>query len=589
MTFFDELKRRNVIRVGAAYLLVAWLILQVVDVVGPMLELPVSFGRGVLLLLAIGFALALLFSWIYELTPEGLKREKDVDRSESITHATGRKLNVAIVGLLLVAVVIFGVDRFVGVGPDSSISDVDESDAATQDGPIRIAVLPFVNMSDDPDQEYFSDGLSEELLNLLSRIPDLSVTSRTSAFSFRGEDFTIADVGEQLNVDHVLEGSVRRSGDTIRITAQLVHVAKDEREWSDTWDRQFEDVFVIQDEIAGHVVDALKIELLDDIPTVEETTPQVYALVLEASYMRRQGNAPGFRQAIALLERAVELDPNYSPAWSQLAWAHYGGTSRGVGDKHDVMPTVRAAIDKALQLNPSSVDAYAARAQVAWSYDYDYETASRSLEIAEELEPWNAQLQRQASSWAYGMGNAQLAVDHIERAHELDPLAGHRKRGAVSYYFAGYVEQALQFLEQRATENPYGERRYSDWARVVLMEGDPEGALALLNNEASDGHQAANRALVFQTTGDYDKAQEELDRLIALGIRWTFEIAEVYAYMGNADEAFAWLDRAIERRDSSLNQTVLNPFVDPIRDDPRYDELLERLGRKPTLLPGTIN
>jgi adenylate cyclase len=583
-SMWDELKRRNVVRVAIAYAVVSWLILQLTDVMMPILNLPEWVDGFIFLVLAIGFILAVFFSWVYEITPEGIRREKDVEQSASITHTTGRKLDLAIVGLLSLAVIIFAIDTFVGPEPDAPPRAAEVGPvAASHDGPIKIAVLPFVNMSDDADQEYFSDGLSEELLNLLARIPELRVTSRTSAFSFKDKDFTIAEVGEQLDVDHVLEGSVRRSGDTIRITAQLIDVATDVHEWSDTWDRKFEDVFVIQDEIAAHVVDALKLELLDDIPTVDETTPEVYALVLEASFMARQGNAPSIRQAIALLEKAIEIDPNYSPAWSKLARHHYLGSARGVSERVDAARLASEAIDKALSLNPKNVEAYLVRAQVALSYTYDLDRASSALEIAQELEPWNGEVHRSAAGLASITGDLQRSVGHIERAHELDPLAGWLLSGAGTFYYAGRVDEALQYFEQRAAARPFADRAYSDWARAVLLEGDPQGALALLEKEPSDGHRTTNRALVYQSMGETEKAGGELRKLLELGNRWTYEIAEVYAYMGDVDEAFDWLNRAIERRDASLNITVFDPFLEPIRDDPRYDELLERLGRKSTL------
>jgi TolB-like protein/Tfp pilus assembly protein PilF len=438
-------------------------------------------------------------------------------------------------------------------------------------------------MSDDPEQEYFSDGLAEELLNLLNRVPQLQVTPRTSAFSFKDKDFTIAEVGAQLGVSHILQGSVRRSGDTLRITAQLIDVATDSHDWSDSWQKEFEDIFVIQDEIAAHVVDALKLELLGDMPKAEQTTPEVYALVLEADFLRRQGNAPSVRRAIELLEQAIEIDPSYSPAWSQLGWSHYYGSSRGISEKDDIVPLVEDAIDKALDLNAANVDAYLLRAQVAMSYSYNLQQASTALETAEEMEPWNSAVQGSVANLSAIGGDLQKAVDHLQLAHELDPLAGWLLRGATTFYYSGRVAEALQHLQQRAKDRPFSDRAYSDWARAVLLEGDPQGALSLLDSEASDGHRAANRALVYQSMGDTGKALEELEKLLELGNRWTYEIAEVYAFMGNADEAFSWLDRAIDRRDSSLNSTVFDPFLEPIRDDPRYDEMLERLGRKRTL------
>ena len=584
MSFFEELKRRNVFRVGVAYLIVAWLTLQVTDIVVPILELPDAFSKGVLLLLAVGFPVAIVLAWAFELTPEGVKKEKDVDRSASITQHSGRKLNTVIISVLSLAVVIFALDKFVWTSDEPPApAEGSEAVAALDTGPKTIAVLPFVNMSDDSDQEYFSDGLSEELLNLLAKIPELRVTSRTSAFSFKDKDFTIAEVGEQLDVDHVLEGSVRRSGDTIRITAQLIEVATDAHRWSDTWDRQFEDVFVIQDEIAAHVVDALRIQLLTDIPKAEVALPEAHALVLQGSFLFRQRNAPSIRQAIELLEQAVALDPDYSQAWVWLAIGRYVGTAMGVGDRVEAVPIVQEALDNALAADSNNASAYVLRAQIAYEFDYDLDRATELIEIAEELQPWNSQVHRLAGSLDFAIGDVQKSVEHREFAHELDPLAGHRRAGARVYYYAGHVEEALQYFEEGAELRPFGERAYSDWARVVLLEGDPEGALALVDNEASDGHRTAVRALAYQTMGDTERAYEELENLVALGIRWTFEIAEVYAFLGDADEAFAWFDRAIERRDASLAETVTDPFLDGIRDDPRFDELLERLGRKQSL------
>ncbi len=218
---WGELKRRNVVRVAVAYAIVSWLILQLTDVLVPLLDLPEWVGRFVFLLLVIGFLLALILSWAYELTPQGVKLEKNVDRSESITHITGRKIDFVIIGVLVVAVGFLLVDKLYPGEGDTAPDEVIATERKS------IAVLPFINLSSDPEQEYFSDGLAEELLNLLTRIPELRVTSRSSAFSYKGKDFKIADVGRELNVDHVLEGSVRRSGDQIRITAQLIDVSED--------------------------------------------------------------------------------------------------------------------------------------------------------------------------------------------------------------------------------------------------------------------------------------------------------------------------------------------------------------------------
>ena len=284
-----------------------------------------------------------------------------------------------------------------------------------------------------------------------------------------------------------------------------------------------------------------------------------------------------------MLEQAVELDPGYSNGWVWLGLVRFWGAAMGVGNRVDVMPSVHAALEQAFEANPNNAHAHLMRAQIAIEFDYDLDLAREQLGIALELEPWNSQVHALAARLAYVTGDVVKSVEHREVAHELDPLEGHRWLGAASYYLAGYTEDAIQHFEARARNRPYAERGYSDWARIVLLEGDPERALELLDNEAADGHQAAGRALVYQSMGDTERAREQLETLIALGNRWTYEIAEVYAYLGDADEAFAWFDRAIERRDASLAATVTDPFLDGIRDDPRFDELLRKLGRGTSL------
>ncbi len=274
-SFWGELKRRNVVRVAIAYAVVSWLLLQVADVVLDNIEAPTWVFQAILLLLVIGFPVAIIFAWAFELTPEGLKKEKDVDRSESITHVTGRKLDFVIIGVLVIAVGFLLVDKlYLSEGdtvPDEIIATERKS----------IAVLPFVNMSNDANNEYFSDGISEEILNLLVKVPELRVTSRSSAFSFKGQNLDVPTMAAKLNVVHVLEGSVRKSGNQLRITAQLIDGETDTHLWSETYERELKDVFAIYDEIAAAVVDELKIKLLGEPPKATETNSEAYALYLQ--------------------------------------------------------------------------------------------------------------------------------------------------------------------------------------------------------------------------------------------------------------------------------------------------------------------
>src|SRR5438034_987081 len=262
MNFFSELKRRNVIRFAGLYLVGSWLLVQVASTVLPMFGAPEWLPRSVVILLALGFLPALIFSWVFELTPEGLKRDEDVKPEESIAPQTARRMNRTIIAVLVLALGYFAFDKFVLAPRRAAVPSESSSSISSQ----SIAVLPFVNMSSDKEQDYFSDGLSEELLNQLAQIPQLRVIARTSSFSFKGKEIDVATIARTLNVANVLEGSVRKSANTLRVTAQLIRASDSSHLWSETYDRHLTDVFKVQDEIAGKVVAALKVTLL---PTQE--------------------------------------------------------------------------------------------------------------------------------------------------------------------------------------------------------------------------------------------------------------------------------------------------------------------------------
>src|SRR5215470_16129645 len=287
---FAELKRRNVIRATILYVGAVWALAQGIAQLGPSLSAPEWATRWFLVAAGIGFPFWIAFAWFYEFTPEGLKRESEIDRAESITRHSGRKLDFAIIGVLAVAVVLLLTDRFV------LRHGVNETTAAPI-GEKSIAVLPFVNMSEDKANEFFSDGISEELLNLLSKVPQLQVAAHTSSFSFKGKQIEIPEIARQLHVANVLEGSVRKSGDQVRITAQLIRANEGYHLWSETYDRKLDDIFKIQDEIAGEVVKQLKVTLLGAAPTVRQTNPKAYALYLQAVQLGRQRTPEAFTQS----------------------------------------------------------------------------------------------------------------------------------------------------------------------------------------------------------------------------------------------------------------------------------------------------
>src|SRR6478735_3528705 len=313
--FFTELKRRNVIRAVILYVGAVWALAQGISQLGPSVGAPEWATRWFLIAAAIGFPFWIAFAWFYEFTPEGLKRESQIDPADSITAHTSKKLDRWIIGVLAAAVVLLLTNTFVWHKGAGLNADADSVPIAEH----SIAVLPFVNMSDEKSNEYFSDGISEELLNLLAKIPQLQVTARTSSFAFKGKEIGITEVARQLHVAHVLEGSVRKSGNAVRITAQLINAATDTHLWSETYDRKLDDIFAIQDEIAADVVKQLKVTLLGAAPKARTTDPEAYALYLQAVQLGRQNTEEGFKQSDEVFRKALAIDPRYAPAWADLS------------------------------------------------------------------------------------------------------------------------------------------------------------------------------------------------------------------------------------------------------------------------------
>jgi len=580
---WGELKRRNVVRVAIAYGIVSWLVLQLTDVMVPLLTLPEWVGRFVFFVLVIGFILALFLSWAYEITPEGVKLEKHVDRSQSITHATGRKLDFAIIAMLVVALTYFVWEsRFEESSIENgSIATANEAEITATDQQRTIAVMPFINMSSDPEQEYFSDGLSEELLNLLARIPELRVTSRSSAFFYKGKDIQIADIGRELGVEHILEGSVRRSGNTIRITAQLIEVDTDVQVWSETWDRTIADVFVIQDEIAEAVVSALKISLLGDKPRSFATAPESYALYLQSDQLNNLGTKESMQQAEALLLRALEIDEQFAPGWARLSQVYLFGARRGIRPPIEAAALALSAAKKALSLDDGNVVAQITLHLIARTYEYDPEVADRELDIAVLLAPNDSRVLMALSTRLALQGNHERAISYAEQAVLMDPLfPGARRTLGSRYREAGDYDAAISVYEEGLALNPGAIRFHWRLGRVYFVNGEYGRALQEFDREPLDGYRVRGRAVTFFAMGDAVNADAELAHLIDLGIRWTFEIASVHAYRGELDEAFAWLDRAIARRDQSLPRIQWDPFMINLYDDPRFDPLLEKLGQE---------
>jgi len=448
MSFVNELKRRNVIRVGILYLVSAWVLLQLTDVLTSLLASPPWAGSLVVLLLALGFFPVMIFSWVYEMTPEGLKRESEIDRALSITSGTGRKINTLIVVLLVLAIGGLIADRMV---PESSlvadVADVGKGGANISPDDRSIAVLPFADMSPEQDQQYFTDGLSEELLNLLVRVEDLRVASRTSSFAYRNSTLGIPEISRALKVGHILEGSVRKDGDRIRITAQLIETSSDRHIWSENFDRELVDIFAIQDEIANAIVQALTGEMGiggDKAVTVEAVTDNLdaYAMYLAGRelFIKREA----IDESIRLFRAAIELDPECARAWEGLAAAEMVGNSWILGDGVDHDPHAKEAAEQALALNPDLSMPLAVLGLHAMTVSNDLLGALDYQNSAVEKDPKNT------SAWLWKgillkqVGYADDAILAFEHCLAIDPgYQNCRQHMAVAYLNKGNVRQAL--------------------------------------------------------------------------------------------------------------------------------------------------
>ena len=439
MSVIAELKRRNVFRVSILYLVASWVLLQVGELLVGLLGLPTWTNKLLFAGLVLGFVPALIFSWVYELTPEGLKREHEIERNASITAVTARKLDLIVVGLLVIAIVVVAVERFIPrAAPIPAATDA-ASGASPAEAPVQaaaksIAVLPFADMSSGKDQEYFADGLSEELLNLLAKIPDLRVAARTSAFKFKGEKIDVKDVAQKLNVAHMLEGSVRKSGNKVRITAQLIKAADGYHLWSETYDRTLDDIFVVQDEIAGEVVQALKLTLLGTTSVTRSgpVDPEAYNLALQGRFFFDRRSRKDVERAVEYFRRSLERDPDYAPAWAGLSEAYARQADNGFVPAADGYRRAREAAEKALALDPQLADAHLAMGWIHISYDWDWAAADASFRKALDLEPGNAQALRYASSQALTLGRWNEAIDLANKAIERDPLRPSNARPRVA-------------------------------------------------------------------------------------------------------------------------------------------------------------
>ncbi|TDI62402.1 MAG: tetratricopeptide repeat protein [Alphaproteobacteria bacterium] len=443
-----------------------------------------------------------------------------------------------------------------------------------------IAVMAFVNMSDDASNEYFSDGIAEELLNLLAKIPELRVTSRTSAFSYKGKDIDTPTIAAELNVSYVLEGSVRKSGNQVRITAQLIEARSDTHIWSETYDRTLDDIFATQDEIAARVVEQLKVTLLGEAPKVRETDPEAYALVLQARYLEQQGTSDAFEKSIALFEQALEIDPDYAAAWAGLASVYRGQVSMALLPIDEGFTLAREAANLALEIDPANAPAYRSLARIAMDYDRDLEAAAQNYQRALALETANTNSISGAAAMAANLDRLDQAISLGEYVVARDPVSpvGNRALG-LYYFYAGRLDEAIASFRTTLTLSPGYSGAYYKIGEALLLKGEPQAALAAIQKEPLEVYRLIGLVTAHHALGDAAASDATLAELIEKYEKdGAWNIAYVLAVRGEADRAFEWLSKAVAYNDAGLSETVTTPQFANLHNDPRWLPFLESIG-----------
>ena len=556
MSFLTEMKRRKVFQVTAAYVVVAWLIVQVVDSVSEPLHLPAWFDTVVIVLLAVGFPFAVILAWIFDATPGGIKRTKPAGQ----------------------------VDRSVAVVPRVEVVERDKS----------IVVLPFLNMSQDPCDEYFSDGLTEELINSLVNIPGLQVAARTSSFAFKSKNKDVREIGRELNVGNVLEGSVRHAGDRLRVTAQLIDVSTGYHLWSDQFDKTLADIFEIQEDIARAIATTLEIKLgiATEAVFTKRGTENVDALraFMLGRYCWNRRTADGLSRSSGHFNEAIEHDPLYADAYAGLAdsFALQGIAEYGLAPPKDMMPKAKAAALKALEIDARSVEAQTTLAHVAAFYDWNWDEAERAFLKAIDLDSSYAFSHHWYALFLSAMQRHDEAIAHERKAQELEPLSLiiNKNIGTI-LYLAHRDNDARDAYDDALALDPTYARTLFYNALALNQRAEYERAIEdirkALQSDPTNSVFQAFLAYACARAGLKDKANEIRKRLIEEPEgRYVpaFNIAIVDLGLENIDSAMEWLQCALDERSSWLVSLNVDPIFDELREHATYDDLAGQIGLK---------
>jgi serine/threonine-protein kinase len=578
--FLAELKRRHVYRVAIAYGVVAWLLIQVATQVFPFFEIPNFVVRVVVAASVLGFPVALTIAWAFEMTPKGLKRANDIGPNEYIPHWSTRKFAALIVSVAILAAGI-PVVHLLRKKP-AFLSQVN---AASEKS---IAVLPLLNEGGRPEDEYFSDGLSEELIAALAQLDGLKVIGRSSSFRFKGQKEEPKVIGEKLGVSTLLEGTVRKQGDRVRIVAELVNAADGSELWSETFDRELKDIFAVQAEIAKAVATSLELRLLgteaDSAKHVATKNVEAHNAYLQGQFYFQRRDLEGYLKAVSFFDQAIRLDAGYALAYAERseAWTWIGDLS---GDKQkEAWSKAARDAEIAVSIEPQLAETHAALGWARFFAEWKFDEGLAELRRAQQLAPWNPITNDLLAPVVVYLGRFEEAEMLARQAIERDPLAYQARQSLARLLFVqGKLDEA-EAAARRAVELQPTAAGCHRWQVFVAIErGDGEAALREAELEPNERYQHFELALAHYARGDRPAADAALAELTTKDRNvMAYQVAEVYAWRGETDKAFEWLQISLDNHDTGLLSLLIDPLMRTLRHDSRYSEMLSKVGLPPS-------
>src|SRR5262245_53331795 len=576
--FFAELKRRHVYRVAIAYGVVAWLFIQIATQVFPFFEIPNWIVRLVVMVTLLGFPIALIIAWAFEMTPEGIKRADDVAPNEYIPRWSTQRFVALIISLAILATAVPLV-RLSRSKP-TFLSQVTAASALRQKS---VAVLPLLNESGSPDDDYFSDGLSEELIAALAQINGLKVIGRSSSFRFKGKKEDSKSIGEKLGVSTLLEGTVRKNGDRVRIVAELVNAADASELWSGTFDRELKDIFAVQAEIAKAVATSLELRLLGtDGSTENVATKSVEAhnAYLQGQFYFQRRDFEGYLKAVSFFDQAIRLDPGYALAYAERseAWTWIGDLS---GDKQkEAWSKAASDGERAVAMEPKLAEAHAALGWARFFAEWKFDEGLVELRRAQQLAPWNPSTNDLLAPVVVYLGRFEEAEKLARQAIERDPLAYQARQSLARLLFVqGKLDEANASARKAVELQPTAAGSHRWQVFVAIERGDGDAALREAELEPNERYRRFELALAHSVRQDRPAADAALAELIARDRDvMAYQIGEVYAWRGEKDKAFEWLQVSLDNHDTGLLSLRIDPLMQGVCHDPRYNDLLTKIG-----------